>query len=452
MKSKLFATILCASAFTAGAQTLTVSFADTTDCSKAVVTVSAERGQSVFDARRVKTARLSPSVLTADSVRLSDMAFAPAWIYVDRQPYQFIIQPGKSLEINVERTADGKPSVSFRGDNAAASEYLGLYDAAFDFDRYFPADNDTVSLSDKQKMLDRDYRSLKDRLSAMPGGEVNDFLARLTDDAYLNYTIRLCGDDRAKASSLLEKVDLNSWVGLYNYLPLWAFDDKLPQPDYDADMTGWGKGYLKAIGEKITDEAVRDYLLANCAMQVLEWGHCDNVDDFWIPFVEFAGKDSKVVRRYADKVKALKSTRSGMKAVDFAFTDPDGNSRRLSDFFGKVVYVDVWASWCGPCRKEIPHIARHFAEYYKGNDKVTFLSISVDESRDAWLKAMEKDAPEWPQFNVTGEDHETLSKAYGITGIPRFMIFNPDGTINNADAFRPSDEAFRKKLDAVINR
>lgn len=292
MINNLFATLICASAFTAGAQTLTVNFSDTTDCARTEVTVSAERGQSVFDARRVKTTRVSPSVLKADSVRLDDMAFAPAWIYVGRQQYQFIIEPGKLMEINVTRKADGTCSVGFRGDNAAASEYLCEYDKAFDFDRYFPADNDTVSLTDKQKMLDSDFSALKTRLSALPAGDVKDFIARLTDDAYLNYCIRLCGDDRAKASALMEKVDLNSWVGLYNYLPLWAFDNKIETPDYDADMSEWGRNYLKAVGEKITDKSVRNALLENCAMQVLEWGQCDNVDDSRLPFVEFAGKDS----------------------------------------------------------------------------------------------------------------------------------------------------------------
>lgn len=196
-----------------------------------------------------------------------------------------------------------------------------------------------------------------------------------------------------KAAILLDTVDLNSWIGLYNYLPVWAFESKLETPDFDADMTPWGLAYIKAIDEKITDPDVRKALLNNCALQVLEWGQCNNVDDFWLPFVEFAGEDSPVVKYYANKVKSLKSTRAGMKAIDINFTDADGKPHKLSEFFGKVIYIDVWASWCGPCRKEIPHIARHYTEYYKGNDKVMFLSISVDEDENAWKKAMEKDKP-----------------------------------------------------------
>ena len=185
---------------------------------------------------------------------------------------------------------------------------------------------------------------------------------------------------------------------------------------------------------------------------MISWGKCDNIDDFWTPFVEFAGKDSRAVRRYADRVISIKKNKSGMPAIDFSFKDRDGNSHRLSDYFGKVLYIDCWASWCGPCRKEIPHIEKHYKEYYKGNDKIAFISISIDEDRDAWLRLIEKDKPEWLQFIASGEESEALSKAYGIMGIPRFLLFNADGTIAVAGAFRPSDENFRQKLDEVINR
>lgn len=75
----------------------------------------------------------------------------------------------------------------------------------------------------------------------------------------------------------------------------------------------------------------------------------------------------------------------------------------------------------------------------------------MDEDRDAWLRIIDKDKPEWLQFIASGEDAGELSKAYGIMGIPRFIIINTDGTIVDADAFRPSDEDFREKIDGIIN-
>lgn len=450
MTRNIFLTLLCLSALSAPAQILTVNFPDTTDCSKSELTIGKEKGQNEFDARRLKAERKSPSTLVVDNVELKDMDFAPAWIYLDNASRQFIVEPGKTLEIDVTRDSNGDCSFIFKGDNARAAEYLKAYNEYFDIGKYFPFENDTVPTDVKQAEIDNNYAALKRDLDKVSDGKVKEFLKRLTDDAYLNFRVRLCGSDQKKAAILLDTVDLNSWIGLYNYLPVWAFESKLETPDFDADMTPWGLAYIKAIGEKITDPDVRKALLNNCALQVLEWGQCNNVDDFWLPFVEFAYEDSPVVKYYANKVKSLKSTRAGMKAIDINFTDADGKPHKLSDFFGKVIYIDVWASWCGPCRKEIPHIARHYTEYYKGNDKVMFLSISVDEDENAWKKAMEKDKPLYSQFRASGEDHQALTDAYGIGGIPRFMVINADGTIYNADAFRPSDEDFRKKLDAAI--
>lgn len=82
----------------------------------------------------------------------------------------------------------------------------------------------------------------------------------------------------------------------------------------------------------------------------------------------------------------------------------------------------------------------------KGDDRIVFISISMDRNREAWLKKLAKDAPQWPQFIVTDARNEKVSKVYGITDIPRILVIKPDGTICSPDAFRPSDADFAKKL------
>lgn len=138
-----------------------------------------------------------------------------------------------------------------------------------------------------------------------------------------------------------------------------------------------------------------------------------------------------------------------MGAKDFSFEDAQGQQHRLSDLRGKVVYIDVWATWCGPCKREIPYLAKRVEEY-KGNDKVVFISISVDENREDWLKMIGNDKPQWAQYHVNEDQNEALTDAYGINAIPRFMVIKADGTIGDSDAFRPSDDDFYKKLDAFL--
>lgn len=67
------------------------------------------------------------------------------------------------------------------------------------------------------------------------------------------------------------------------------------------------------------------------------------------------------------------------------------------------------------------------------------------------MNKLDKDKPQWEQFSVSKEEHKALSKAYGISGIPRFLVINANGTIANGDAFRPSDEKFHEQLDEIIN-
>lgn len=203
--------------------------------------------------------------------------------------------------------------------------------------------------------------------------------------------------------------------------------------------------------KKVTDPTVLHALLDDCGEYTLTYGKdIADVDRFWKSYCEMAGGDSTLIKKYQDKVIAIKAIKKGKEAPDFTFSDRDGKSYHLKDFRGKVLYIDCWATWCGPCCKEIPFLEKRVEEY-KDNDKVRFISISMDSNKQAWMNKLDKDKPQWEQFIVSKEEHKALSKAYGISGIPRFLVINANGTIANGDAFRPSDEKFHEQLDEIIN-
>lgn len=203
--------------------------------------------------------------------------------------------------------------------------------------------------------------------------------------------------------------------------------------------------------KKVTDPTVLHALLDDCGEYTLTYGKdIADVDRFWKSYCEMAGGDSTLIKKYQDKVVAIKAIKKGKEAPDFTFSDRDGKSYHLKDFRGKVLYIDCWATWCGPCCKEIPFLEKRVEEY-KDNDKVRFISISMDSNKQAWMNKLDKDKPQWKQFIVSKEEHKALSKAYGISGIPRFLVINANGTIANGDAFRPSDEKFHEQLDEIIN-
>lgn len=118
----------------------------------------------------------------------------------------------------------------------------------------------------------------------------------------------------------------------------------------------------------------------------------------------------------------------GMDAPDIELPDPSGQLRRLSDLRGKVVLIDFWASWCGPCRMENPNVVRLYKQYHDKGFEI--FSVSLDKSLDSWVKAINDDHLEWPN-HVSDLKYwsSAAGRLYGISSIPSTVLVSPDGRI-----------------------
>lgn len=146
------------------------------------------------------------------------------------------------------------------------------------------------------------------------------------------------------------------------------------------------------------------------------------------PFI----KENRSIVNYCECLKRAKETAEGQMFVDFEGKSPQGEVSRLSDFVGrgKYVLVDFWASWCGPCKKEIPNIKEMYEKYAaKG---LVVLGVAVwDEDNSSSRRTMEELDMKWDQI-FAGTDM-TPTDRYGIFGIPHIILFGPDGTIVKRD-------------------
>ena len=159
--------------------------------------------------------------------------------------------------------------------------------------------------------------------------------------------------------------------------------------------------------------------------------------------------DMKGMIQYLSSGFELKKL-NGTTSPSFKYENHKGGFTSLDDLKGKYVYIDVWATWCGPCRQEIPFLQKTEQAYQEKN--IEFVSISIDE---------QKNHEKWNQFvkdkNLGGiqllADKDWKSdfvQGYKINGIPRFILIGPDGKIVSADAPRPSSPELVALLDSLV--
>lgn len=137
----------------------------------------------------------------------------------------------------------------------------------------------------------------------------------------------------------------------------------------------------------------------------------------------------KLVSERWDKINTpANRTAPGNIAPELAFKDPEGQVRKLSDLRGKVVLVDFWASWCGPCRRENPHVVAMYKKYHDKGFEV--FSVSLDRDATAWKAAIAKDNLSWPNHvSDLKQWSSEAAKIYGVSSIPCTFLLDREGHI-----------------------
>ena len=199
---------------------------------------------------------------------------------------------------------------------------------------------------------------------------------------------------------------------------------------------------MNYIADHIEDDKVKQTLLNVLAIEQVEQYGISNIDELLNLHGTYV-TDPVLQAAFKEKYDAWDLARPGNPSPDFRAWDVDGKAYTVADFKGKYVYIDLWATWCGPCRREMPFL-KQLEEEYKGRN-ITFLSLSTDARKADWLKMVKSQPMTGIQLHLgTGSRFQT---AYKADGIPHFILLDPEGKIVNANMLRPSSPDIRSYLD-----
>jgi len=203
--------------------------------------------------------------------------------------------------------------------------------------------------------------------------------------------------------------------------------------------------YLKERLKYIPNVTLKGHVLARSLR------HFKCYDDKYIDFMNNY-KKYFVTDDLKDKIKTFEESIAlsgkGSVAYDFTAQDINGKEFKLSDFKGKLVYIDIWATWCGPCKDEIPHLKK-IEKKYQGKD-ITFIKLSFDSNKKAWEEFVNEHNAKGFSLHMKNDFQSELAKLYKIGSIPRFILVDKEGEIISTDAPRPSETAIENMINALL--
>ncbi|TCI90167.1 TlpA family protein disulfide reductase [Tenacibaculum sp. M341] len=158
--------------------------------------------------------------------------------------------------------------------------------------------------------------------------------------------------------------------------------------------------------------------------------------------------EEQIKKMHAEKLYVKTQLAKGMPSPKFVnYEKPDRETVSLDDLKGKYVYIDVWATWCPPCKKEIPFLQKVEADYHDKN--IEFVSISIDSKDDYFTWSDMVEEKQLSGIQLYANDDKSFTKAYRISEIPRFILVDPEGNIVSSEAPRPSDPKLVELFDSL---
>jgi thiol-disulfide isomerase/thioredoxin len=373
-----------------------------------------------------------------------------------RESSVIYLNPGDSIHVSLN-TNEFDETINYIGKGAEKNNYLAK--------KYMESELNGPSFDTFFALGEDEFMTLNNQLHT---SEIDLLMAsQLTDEQFveaekkaLKYDFLVNISNYKEYHIYLSKdMDFEVSPEFYNKLQGFDYNNEEDYNDYASYRKIVANHYIKSIETEeelqstfaainmIESEEIKNDLLNNFRYSFSP-AHPE-LDTFYKLLME-TSTDTAFEAALSAKYDIIKDLTPGNTSPSFNYPDRNGNEVSLEDLRGKYVYVDVWATWCGPCKREIPSLKELTAEF-KGKD-IAFVSISIDERKDydKWTAMLDEKEMEGIQIFADNDWKSDFVKAYNIQGIPRFILIDKEGVIISADADRPSNPALKETLNSLL--
>lgn len=384
-------------------------------------------------------------------------------LYVGRERTEIYLEKGKSLSVNLDAD-EFDESLKYSGDLATINNFLA---AKYLWNEQKMDNKEVYSLDEEnfKKRLDQNQKSI-DSLYALNKIDNENFKAKLSDEEKYSHALMLesyndahryySGDETYRVSSNfydgLKDINYNDTlafrnsVGYQNLLEA-HFNRVVNEEIFENGTNNQTVMYLKKVNEALPNGYAKDKIMSS----YLQFGlkPDESLEEAYTIY-QNSNPNSENLAKLTARYNKLKTITTGNPSPTFNYENHKGGTTDLAALKGKYVYIDVWATWCGPCLREIPALKEVEKDYR--NKNVEFVSISIDEQKDyvKWKAMVSEKELGGIQLMADKNWNSKFVEDYAILGIPRFILIDPQGNIISADAPRPSDPKLRKTLDVLL--
>lgn len=287
-------------------------------------------------------------------------------------------------------------------------------------------------------------------------------LAKLNTDSLLKdmYKVKLSATEKKQLDSLsnhgftLDNEERYKNSPEYRYALSSSISRMIYSPKYTAQFMGprpvRGLVELNVIEDNFSNPLIKSSLQYQQVSSIIKQGENAAVIDSVYKSFNASPASNTLKKELALVYANYKNFGDNAVAPLFSYEQVNGEKVALESLRGKYVYIDVWATWCGPCKREIPALGE-IEEKYKGKN-IHFVSLSVDVEKDKekWKNFVQENHLKGIQIIADKDFNSDFIKKFNINSIPRFILIDPKGKIVSANAKRPSDPELQKQLDQLL--